>query len=107
MPFVAINSITCRPEYVGRFEELFGSRAGEIDQMPGFLRMAVLRPQKSGEPYLVMSEWESEEAFQSWMRSPAFAAGHRRGFDDLAKAKEAGQPAPMTSTFRTYEVMAK
>lgn len=34
--FVAINYIDCEPDYVNRFEELFGSRAQAIDKMPGF-----------------------------------------------------------------------
>lgn len=42
--FVAVNYIDCTPEYKERFEELFGSRAHAIDEMPGFIEMHVLRP---------------------------------------------------------------
>ena len=105
--FVAINFITCREDYRGRFEELFGSRAGAIDAMPGFVRMQVLRPSKPGEPYLVMSEWDNQESFKAWMKSEAFVQGHRRGFADLEEAKRAGAEPPMSSRFVTYDVITR
>ena len=104
--FVAVNYINCSPEYVSRFEELFGSRAKAIDTMPGFVNMHVLRPQKPGDSYLIVSYWDSEESFKDWTKSPAFIEGHKRGFADIAKAKEEGKPAPMTSDFKTYEIIA-
>ncbi|MCS7000891.1 MAG: antibiotic biosynthesis monooxygenase [Bacteroidota bacterium] len=105
--FVAINRIHCRDDYRARFEELFQSRAHAIDRMPGFCGMQVLRPQKPDEPYLVMSFWESEDAFRQWVGSPEFLEGHKRGFDDLRAARERGEEPPMTSAFVTYEVIAR
>lgn len=107
MSFVAINYITCVPEYKNRFEELFASRAGEIDKMPGFVRMSVLRPHTEEQPYLIVSEWVDQSSFNSWMKSPAFVEGHKRGFADITAAKEAGKTAPMTSKFQTYEVITR
>ena len=37
-----------------------------------------------------MSHWESEDQFQTWTKSPAFLEGHKRGFEDIAKAKQSG-----------------
>lgn len=104
--FVAINYINCTPEYKERFEELFGSRAHAIDKMDGFIEMHVLRPDKDEDNYLIVSYWETEDAFKSWTKSEAFIEGHKRGFADLAKAKEEGRPMPMTSDFKTYKVIA-
>jgi heme-degrading monooxygenase HmoA len=104
--FAAINYISCSEEYRERFEELFGSRAHAIDRMPGFHHMKVLKPQKDGEPYLIVSFWDSEEHFKSWTGSPEFIEGHKRGFEDLRQAQAEGRPAPMKSEFRTYEVIA-
>ena len=104
--FVAINYIHCSPEYRERFEFLFGSRARAIDLMPSFVDMHVLRPAKDGDPYLVVSYWETEDAFKDWTKSEAFIEGHKRGFADLAEAKAAGKPAPMTSDFKTYQIIA-
>lgn len=104
--FVAVNYIDCTPEYRNRFEELFGSRAHAIDTMPGFIEMHVLRPAKEGDKYLIVSYWETEDAFKDWTKSEAFIEGHKRGFADLAKAKQEGRQAPMSSDFKTYEIIA-
>ena len=104
--FVAINYIQCEPNYRERFEELFASRAKAIDKMPGFVDMQVLRPNGEGE-YLIVSHWASEEAFKTWTTSPEFLEGHKRGFDDIRKAREQGLKPPMSSSFKTYEVIAK
>jgi heme oxygenase (mycobilin-producing) len=104
--FVAINYINCQPDYIERFEELFGSRAKQIDTMPGFVHMQVLRPSKSGDAYLIVSHWENEDSFKSWTKSETFLEGHKRGFADLAKAKAEGKEAPMKSDFKTYEIIA-
>ena len=104
--FVAVNYIQCSPEYATRFEELFGSRAHAIDTMPGFIEMHVLRPGKEGDAYLIVSYWENQEAFKDWTKSEAFIEGHKRGFADLAQAKAEGKPAPMSSDFKTYEIIA-
>ncbi|MCU0317659.1 MAG: antibiotic biosynthesis monooxygenase [Fimbriimonadaceae bacterium] len=105
--FVAINTIHCKAHYTERFECLFCSRAKMIDKMPGFLGMNVLKSQSEGEPYLVVSYWETESHFQAWVGSPEFHEGHKRAFEDLRKAKEAGEEPPMTSDFRTYSVLTR
>lgn len=105
--FTAINYITCLPDYRERFEELFASRAGAIDAMPGFRRMRVLRPHRADEPYLVISEWDNEASFRGWTDSEAFRQGHARAFADLKAARSAGAAAPMTSRFETYEVITE
>jgi heme-degrading monooxygenase HmoA len=105
--FVAVNYIDCKPEYRQRFEELFGSRAKQIDTMPGFVEMQVLRPTKEGDSYLIVSHWEDEESFKRWIKSETFSEGHKRGFADMARAKAEGKEAPMKSDFKTYEVIAR
>ncbi len=104
--FVAINYISCTPDYRSRFEELFTSRAHAIDTMPGFINMHVLKPAGEGEDYLIVSYWETEAAFRDWTGSEAFRAGHKRGFEDLARARQEGRPAPMSSSFKTYQVIS-
>ncbi len=104
--FVAINYIDCTPEYRERFEHLFGTRAKAIDRLPGFKNMHVLRPNAQDDRYLIVSYWESEQAFKDWTRSPEFLEGHKRGFEDLAQAKAEGRPAPMHSDFKTYQIIA-
>ncbi len=104
--FVAINYIDCVTEYKPRFEELFGSRTHAIDRMPGFQSMQVLKPKDGESSYLIISFWESEEAFKQWTGSPEFLEGHKRGFQDIAKARAEGKDSPMKSTFKTYDIIA-
>lgn len=104
--FVAINYINCQEDYKGRFEELFASRAHAIDRMPGFVDMQVLKPQSGSDAYLIVSHWDSEEAFKTWTSSPEFIEGHKRGFEDIRKAKAEGKTPPMTSDFKTYKVIS-
>lgn len=105
--FVAINAITCKPEYCERFERLFCSRAHAIDEAHGFIRMKVLKPCSEGGAYMVMSEWDCEKSFREWAASPAFKEGHRRGFEDLALAKARGEEPPMKSEMTLYTVLSE
>lgn len=105
--FVAINYISCKDHYKPRFEELFGTRAHAIDRMPGFEFMEVLKPRTGEGDYLIVSHWDSEDAFKEWTKSKEFIDGHRRGFEDIKIAKEKGEEVPMTSDFKTYEVIAR
>ncbi|MBX7047054.1 MAG: antibiotic biosynthesis monooxygenase [Ignavibacteria bacterium] len=104
--FVAINYITCKDEYKKRFEQLFASRAKAIDRMPGFHDMQVLKP-TDGNVYLIVSQWDSPDAFRNWTKSPEFIEGHKRGFEDIKKYKEEGKEPPMSSDFKTYQVIAQ
>lgn len=105
--FVAINYIWCAEDYQERFEALFATRKGAIDKMPGFKFMEVLKPQKPGDNYLIVSHWETEENFKTWTQSEAFIEGHKRGFADLAKYKAEGKEPPMKSDFKTYQVISR
>ena len=103
--FVAINYITCESSYIARFKELFMNRAHAIDRLAGFISMQVLEPIAEAEPYLVVSQWNSEDAFNGWLKSPEFVEGHRRAFADMKAAKESGSTPPMHSKFVTYSVL--
>lgn len=103
--FVAVNFISCQEPYRERFETLFRSRAHAIDKAPGYRHMYVLRPDKGGGDYMVVSFWKNREAFDAWRTSPEFAEGHRRGFSDVREARERGEQPPMTSRMETYEIL--
>ena len=70
------NRIYVNPEYADAFETAFRERAGLVDGMPGFLSNQVLRPVNEGDPYVVLTQWESRETFLNWVRSEAFQKGH-------------------------------
>ncbi len=70
------NRIYVNPEYADRFEQRFRERAGLVDQMPGFVSNMVLRPVNDGDPFVVLTVWQSREDFLNWVRSDAFTKGH-------------------------------
>lgn len=73
-----MNRIYVDRRYAQAFEERFRTRARAVDGMPGFLRNLVLRPEAEGDPYVVLTFWESKEAFENWTQSEAFRQGHAR-----------------------------
>ena len=75
---VTCNRIPVNPEHAAAFEERFADRASLVDQMPGFVAFQLLRPQSEGDPYVVMTYWESQAHFEAWTSSPAFKEGHAR-----------------------------
>ncbi len=76
--FVVMNRIPLRPEFGELLEERFRTRAGEVDRMAGFVRNWVLRPRDPEDPYVVLTVWTSEEAFEAWRQSEAFQRAHGR-----------------------------
>lgn len=72
------NRIFVEPAYADLFEETFRNRAGMVDTMPGFIANQLLRPVNSGDPYIVLTYWESRAHFDAWVHSDAFVKGHAR-----------------------------
>ncbi len=74
--FVVANRIFVAPEYAEAFEARFRERAGEVEKQPGFVRLQILRPVSDETPYVVLTTWESREAFQAWVESEDFRRAH-------------------------------
>lgn len=89
--FVTCNRITVNPDYAAAFEERFDGRAGQVDQMPGFVSFHLLKPKNPTDPYVVMTFWESEAHFTAWTESPQFREGHARS-STLPPEAFAGRP---------------
>lgn len=70
------NRIYVAPAYAEAFEERFRNRAGLVDGMPGFISNHILRPVNEGDPYVVLTFWESRKDFEAWLASDAFKKGH-------------------------------
>ena len=58
------------------FEARFEGRARLVENMPGFVRLEILRPVKS-DYYVVLTHWRDEASFRAWTDSPEFKEGHR------------------------------
>ena len=71
MAVVKINAIEV-PEGSGpELEKRFAHRAHAVENSPGFLGFQLLRPVKGDERYFVVTQWESDEAFEAWRDGPA------------------------------------
>ncbi len=88
MSVVKINVLTVPAERRDVLEERFGARAGEVDSTPGFESFQLLRPTDDSDRYFVVTQWESEDAFEAWMASRAFQRGHAGGGSDGGGAME-------------------
>jgi heme-degrading monooxygenase HmoA len=68
------------------FERTLTGRDRAVDKMPGFIDMQVLRPTE-GRTYVVLTRWQSQEAFKAWTSSEAFIAAHRKQTPGLAEGR--------------------
>ena len=96
---VTCNRIPVNPNYAPAFEARFGDRSNLVDEMPGFVSFQLLRPTNEGDPYIVMTYWDSETHFKAWTESPAFREGHARS-STLPPETFTGRP-----TLEVYEVL--
>lgn len=101
MSVVKINAIVVEPGRGEALEERFAKRASEVEQMPGFEGFELLRPVGGDDRYFVYTRWESEAAFQAWVRSDAFTRGHAQA------AAGAGGPVASHSSLLEFEVVQK
>ncbi|WP_267640509.1 antibiotic biosynthesis monooxygenase family protein [Haloarchaeobius amylolyticus] len=74
--FVVANRIPVAEGHEDAFEARFEARAEKVDQREGFVRMEVLRPVEA-DRYVVLTYWESEDAFDAWTESEEFREAHR------------------------------
>lgn len=102
MSVVKINAITI-PEGMGpELEGRFAARAHAVDNQPGFESFQLLRPVAGDTRYFVVTQWESEEAFQAWRDGQAFAHAHGGGTDGEAAPKP---PVGMSGDLLEFEVV--
>lgn len=71
---VKINAIEVPAGAGPELEKRFAHRAHAVERSPGFLGFQLLRPVKGEDRYFVVTQWESEEAFQTWATGPAIEA---------------------------------
>jgi len=77
MNFIVTNRIFLKPEYNEEFEQRFKDRAGQINKQSGFVRMEICRPISENTPYVVLTHWQNEAAFNNWVGSDDFKLAHK------------------------------
>jgi heme-degrading monooxygenase HmoA len=74
---IKINAITVDPDSGDELARRFAKRAGAVDDQDGFEGFELLQPTDDRTTWLVITRWRDEEAFNAWVSSPAFGAGHQ------------------------------
>jgi heme-degrading monooxygenase HmoA len=75
--YIVANRVPVALPWREPFEERFRTRAGQIDQQPGFVRLQVLRPADAESPYVVLTTWRDKAAFEAWVGSEDFRLAHQ------------------------------
>lgn len=102
MSVVKINAIEVSQGRGPELEARFAARAREVESMPGFEGFELLRPTEGESRYFVYTRWESEDAFNAWVKSDAFKNGHRQAAKDKGEA-----PVAHGSRLLAFEVVQK
>lgn len=77
---IVINRLDVPAERAEAFEGRFGTNmANTLGAVPGLRRSSLLRPNRDGDPYLAMMEFDDESSFRDWLHSDAFANAHGHG----------------------------
>jgi heme-degrading monooxygenase HmoA len=80
--FVAMNRFKVNEGKEADFEEQWRRRQSYLDQVPGFVRFALLRGPTGDDKttdFISHSTWESRKAFEDWTNSENFRLGHAQG----------------------------
>ncbi|MEO1291110.1 MAG: antibiotic biosynthesis monooxygenase [Chloroflexota bacterium] len=88
---IVSNRISVNPDHAEAFEDRFANRASRVDGQAGFIAFQLLRPTQAGEPYVVMTMWESMADFDAWRNAPEFKEGHKGG-QQLPEGAVLGRP---------------
>lgn len=74
---IVLNNIPIAEDGKAAFEERFLNRARAIENTPGFIAIKVLRP-LADNTYVVLTQWESTQAFNDWQQSGAYHKAHKK-----------------------------
>lgn len=82
-----MNVVHVNAERREEFERTFLERERHVHKAEGFISFELLRRDRDGE-YVVLSRWESADAFRAWLGSDLFKLSHRHADGELAHGSE-------------------
>lgn len=109
MSVIKINAITVAADSGDELARRFAARAGAVDGQDGFEGFELLKPTDERTTWLVVTRWRDEDAFQAWVSSPAFGAGHQSDKGEGGGHPHGGgegqqRPVGVSSELWSYEV---
>ena len=84
---IVMNVVHVKEERREAFERAFLDRESFVHEAEGFAGFELLRRDREGE-YIVLTRWESEDAFKAWVNSDLFKRSHRHADGELAHGSE-------------------
>lgn len=85
--FVVMNVVEAKEGRVEDFERAFRQRERLVQQAEGFVAFELLRRDRDRE-YVVLTRWENEETFKSWVGSDLFKRSHQHADGQFAHGNE-------------------
>ena len=85
--FVVMNVVEAKEGRVEDFERAFRERERLLTQAEGFVEFELPRRDQDRE-YIVLTKWESDEAFNAWVGSDLFKRSHRHADGQFAHGNE-------------------
>jgi heme-degrading monooxygenase HmoA len=100
---IKINAITVASDSGDELAKRFAKRAGAVDDQDGFEGFELLQPTDDRTTWLVITRWRDEDAFNAWVSSPAFGAGHQSEAKPV-DGEAAPKPVGVSSELWSYVV---
>ena len=83
---IVMNVVQVREEHKEDFERAFLDRESLVHRAPGFAGFELLR--KGDGEYIVLTRWETDQAFRDWVGSDLFKRSHRHADNSFADSSE-------------------
>jgi len=103
MTVIKINAITVAADGGDELAQRFAKRAGAVDGQEGFEGFELLQPTDDRTTWLVITRWRDDDAFNAWVSSPAFGAGHQSEAKPTGDG-DAPRPVGVSSELWSYAV---
>jgi heme-degrading monooxygenase HmoA len=97
--FVAFSEIDVPAAGQAALESAFRGRLGSVDAWPGFRSLEVWADTQAVGRYVMVSWWDSQDAFKAYMGSEDHRRSHRR--------IPRGPDRPVASAFRRYRLVTR
>jgi heme-degrading monooxygenase HmoA len=108
MTVIKINAITVAADSGDELAKRFAARAGAVDDQDGFEGFELLKPTDDRTTWLVVTRWRDTAAFDAWVSSPAFGAGHKSEGGGTGgghpHGEGAAKPVGVSSELWSYEI---
>ena len=84
---VVVSELVVEIEGAEALETAFRNRLGEVDGFPGHLALQVWKDERHPGRYMMVTWWESADAFKEYMRSESHRRSHDRVPSDPVRAR--------------------